>query len=720
MPIARVDTVAFCEAAESWLPVLIDASIKGLAVLGLAAVATRMMRRSSAATRHLVWFAALTSLPLLPVLSATLPDWHVLPGWAALPAPAATQEYSTPGRTPSNSPAPAPGPNSSAPLESYPVVPPVEPAATQDVATSRTALSWQAWLAVAWLVGMAAALAPIGVGLLSLWRLRRRAEPISEGPWPDRIQRLAADMGISRRIVLLRSDRRAMPMQWGIVRPKLLLPAEAQQWSDQRQQVVILHELAHVKRSDCLTQLTAQLAAAIFWFNPLVWVVLRRLRLEREAACDDMIIAAGCSPEDYADQLLAIASGLEAHVLAAYTAIAMARPSALEGRLLAILDNRRNRRTLSGAAVTVAICTVFAVVTPLAMLRAVTVTSNPLPLPSAIQPVAAQRPAVEILRRLGADVQINRNGHVTLVHLERRQITDDDLACLAELPNLARLYLADTRTTDAGLKYIRGLSQLRRLSLHGTPLTDAGLAQLAGLSTLEVLDLHHTRVTDAGMVHLGRLGNLTYLNLGCNPGVTDVGLARLKGLSRLAELDLTQTSISDAGLAYLREMPALASVKLAGTRITSGWLGHLLGSNVQRLDEPVPGNHVSLLRQLPNLRYVKLRDATDADLAHLGSLPRLERLDLAETDVTDAGLIYLKKLPNLRSLILRSTGVTDAGLSQVAQLPRLQSLDVANTAVGNAGLQRLRGHTGLQWVIATGTSVTRRNTLPGVRIDLTE
>jgi hypothetical protein len=177
-------------------------------------------------------------------------------------------------------------------------------------------------------------------------------------------------MRLRRSIILLETDRPVMPMAWGIRRARVLVPAESERWTSERRRAVLLHEIAHVRRRDCLTQFLTNLACAMHWFNPLAWLARRRMVAERERACDDLVLAAGFEPSDYAQHLLQIASSLRAGLLTSGAAIAMARPSKLEGRLLAVLDGKRNRRGLTRSLVLAGLVLTIGIAVPLATLRA--------------------------------------------------------------------------------------------------------------------------------------------------------------------------------------------------------------------------------------------------------------------------------------------------------------------------------------------------------------
>ncbi|MGH9937441.1 MAG: M56 family metallopeptidase, partial [Blastocatellia bacterium] len=126
-----------------------------------------------------------------------------------------------------------------------------------------------------------------------------------------------------------------------------MLPKEADGWTMECRSIVMLHELSHVKRRDCLMQGLAQLACAIYWFNPLVWIAAWRLRVERELACDDHVLEAGAKASDYASQLVEIASSFGVANCGLPVAVGMAC-SHLESRVRSILDPNARRRGVNG------------------------------------------------------------------------------------------------------------------------------------------------------------------------------------------------------------------------------------------------------------------------------------------------------------------------------------------------------------------------------------
>jgi hypothetical protein len=115
------------------------------------------------------------------------------------------------------------------------------------------------------------------------------------------------------------------------------MPPSAAAWTSEERQAAFVHELTHIRRGDRRTQALAQLACAIYWFNPLVWHAAAGLARERERACDDEVLRVGVKPSAYAALLLDLARRPASWSPA--TALSMARPSAIEGRLVLILGD---------------------------------------------------------------------------------------------------------------------------------------------------------------------------------------------------------------------------------------------------------------------------------------------------------------------------------------------------------------------------------------------
>ena len=364
-------------------PVLMDSAVKGTALLVVAAIASLTLRRDSAATRHLVWLLAMAAMLVVPVLSAILPRWRVLPEWVRIPSAMAVVLTRPPAMA-----RPADGAMERA-----------RPAVPEDVA-SPSASAYQPAVRPPDSRPASAAAPPqpelarrsdsrVGPGFLRLilrllasrrmlGKTERHGTVIGSSGQASPIHRRIANaleaacsqLRIGRPVTLLIHPDRTIPLVWGILRYRLMLPAAAGQWGDEQLRSVLLHELAHIKRRDTMARLLAQIACAMHWFNPLVWLAAWRLGVECERACDDLVLANGVRPSAYAGHLLDVVTSFSPAGRAHSGGLAMARKSSLERRLVAVLSDKLNRRGVSVALAAIALALAAGIAVPIAMLRA--------------------------------------------------------------------------------------------------------------------------------------------------------------------------------------------------------------------------------------------------------------------------------------------------------------------------------------------------------------
>ncbi len=317
----------------------LSVSAKATVLLTAAALAGLALRRQSAAARHLLWTAALLGALAIPIVSRFIPSWPLtvsLPR-ATVVAPAAEA-------------APQPSAASRSRLDRGPSVlasPDAKTATLSPGAPVQAAPgNWWHLLTIVWAAGMVIGLLPLVVGLLNIGRISRHAVSADELEWNELIRTLSRQLGLRREVRLVFSNALTMPMTWGWIRPVVLLPVESKRWTVERRQAVLLHELAHVMRLDCLTQQIAQFSCAIYWFNPLTWWASFQMMVERERACDDLVLLLGLRPSEYAGHLLVLAREQRGKRGFSMVAVAMARGTNLEGRLRAILDPQPAPRRL--------------------------------------------------------------------------------------------------------------------------------------------------------------------------------------------------------------------------------------------------------------------------------------------------------------------------------------------------------------------------------------
>jgi len=213
-------------------------------------------------------------------------------------------------------------------------------------ATAPRLLAWRSILIATWLGGAALSLLMFAIGLWRIWRLRRRSVPWLDGVETAMCRELRQRLGIRRNVKLLVTPRANVPFLAGIFDSAIVLPSGFGRWAPDRLRVVLTHELIHLQRNDVLWEIVAQLAMIPAWFHPLGWFATKRLRVERELACDDAVLNAGERPADYAEQLVEVAAELRTRSWRPAPVVAIAGASPIERRVRSILDPRVWRATL--------------------------------------------------------------------------------------------------------------------------------------------------------------------------------------------------------------------------------------------------------------------------------------------------------------------------------------------------------------------------------------
>lgn len=307
---------------------LLAGALRGAVFLGATLLAMPLLRRAAASTRRLVLALGLASALAVPALSAVLPAWHVeAPSVVAAPlrGSVVTEQPGSGG---------AAGPAAT-----------TSPVASSAISSPRNIDPFVV-LGCVWAFGALLLMARLAARLAQTRSVVRRA--VAAPGWAKARERAESEIGV--RVEVRETTELDAPAVCGVLAPVILVPRAVAGWDEQRRHHVLLHEMAHVRRRDCLVQLVADLAVALHWIDPLAWLCARRLRVERELAADDAVIGHGARPSSYAEDLLAVAGAVPAPA----GALGMGERARLVARVSAVLARGRNRAPL-GALGTAAI-----------------------------------------------------------------------------------------------------------------------------------------------------------------------------------------------------------------------------------------------------------------------------------------------------------------------------------------------------------------------------
>lgn len=256
------------------LQLILDGLLKSLLLIGAFVLLDRLLRRRlSSPSRHLLWLNALLCLAVLPWLPALTALWPVSPGAGQSVATGALIELTVSAS--------------------------VSPGAQFNLGMA---------LLLLYLLPLTLLLFRLVVALYKSQRLFLTSVAGTEPPTIKLLANLRMSLQVSRPVRIRLSASIDSPVSFGLIRPVILLPKQARDWSESLMTDVLLHELSHIKRLDWLTTLLAYVVASLYWMNPLVWFALKQVRDQSEHSCDSAVLAAGRRDTDYAENLLDVAT----------------------------------------------------------------------------------------------------------------------------------------------------------------------------------------------------------------------------------------------------------------------------------------------------------------------------------------------------------------------------------------------------------------------------
>ena len=312
------------------MSVLIAIALKSLIIAGLTLGLLQLMKKRSAAERSWVAHIGLLALVIMAFAPLVLPSWNVEAPALFAQAPAVE----------------APAPASALASKSATTQLGTDVAPAVKKAASAPTISAAAAASAVYAVPAAILLLITALALARLFALRARAEVLVDGHWLSALARAQRRMGFKHGTALLTSDELASPISWGLMRPVILLSTQAVEASGEAE-AIIAHELAHVARMDWAKLLLTRVATALFWFNPLVWVLAREAHQLREETADDAVLAADIADTDYAQLLVGVARHECPGLLLGAHGVAPSKTS-LARRVARVLDGKSVRGPAAG------------------------------------------------------------------------------------------------------------------------------------------------------------------------------------------------------------------------------------------------------------------------------------------------------------------------------------------------------------------------------------
>jgi beta-lactamase regulating signal transducer with metallopeptidase domain len=292
-----VTALPFYDLARLLSERMLNGVLAGVLIAFFAWALLRVMRQKNSGTRFAVWFAALVAIAALPFMGRFAGNGELENAFSAGPAVALP---------------------------------------------SSCAIS----IFLVWAVMATIGLLRLGLALWKLRQLRASAVALELNTLDPVLRKTLEEFQSFRRVTLCVSDRQAVPAAIGFFRPLIVMPSWAMREVPAAElNSILIHELAHLRRWDDWTNLFQKILRAVFFFHPAIWWVESRLSLEREMACDDIVLSRTASPRAYAQCLVSLAekSFLRRSLVMAQAAVS--RMCHTSRRVARILDSDRSAAT---------------------------------------------------------------------------------------------------------------------------------------------------------------------------------------------------------------------------------------------------------------------------------------------------------------------------------------------------------------------------------------
>jgi hypothetical protein len=576
-------------------------------------------------------------------------------------------------------------------------------------------LRWQVLaggVATVWMAGILLRCVALGRGLLTLAKLRRSLVPIEDERVMQLFGGVLSELGVPAATPLLRSRLAPAPLTCGLFRPIVVLPTGlVDTWNDEQLRLVLAHEAAHIARHDLYAAAIQWLGGTLFWWNPLLHAVNRRIEQLREHICDDYAVLLSGNGRGLAEVLVAVAEWAPSQALriSGATPIVDRAYDDLESRIARLIEDRPISTRLSwpmrvalvlfaGSLVTLSHLTTWSAQPeaspPLDRPTAPPTYSAPVAPPLSIDTedrepgdVAAEIAKEEAAQRAALEKWLER-------HPEARATRQDAIDQLrGQRSNVffqedrLNVDIGDPAADDATLALLASVGPIHTLTLQPAGYTDAGCEAIARLTDLKALHLQSVTFTSAGFEKLAKLPQLEELVLnGCS--MTDEKLNSLQTCRTLQRISVSGADdITPDGYAALASLPALSVLGIYGPMTTDEALQRLAASK----------SLVLLSLGQPSI--------SDEGLRFIGEMPNLHYLSITVTSITSAGLAHLEPL-HLTDLVLRCPGLDDASLAVIGRFSSLHNLQLLSTAASDEGFAPLGRLTHLQRLVLESPTIT--------------